>query len=247
MGKIKNKLIVAGPCAVEKKSQLYNTVKHIYNYTDIIRAGIWKGRTSPNSYPGVGEKALPWIQDIQNQYQIPAAIEVGNTRHVELALKYDIKIMWLGARTTVNPFAVQDIAESVRNLNIEIWIKNPIVSDLKLWIGAINRFHRVGVKNIKTIHRGFYSDNTINYRNHPRWDLLKDFKKQYSEIPVLSDPSHLTGDTKHIEQLSLESFKEGVDGFMFEVHNNPHEALSDQKQQLNPKAFKALIDKLTIK
>jgi chorismate mutase len=226
MGKIKNKLVVAGPCAVEKKSQLYNTVKHICNYTDIIRAGIWKGRTSPKSYPGVGEKALPWIQDIQNQYQIPAAIEVGNTRHVELALKYDIKIMWLGARTTVNPFAVQD---------------------LKLWIGAINGFHRVGVKNIKTIHRGFYSDNNINYRNHPRWDLLKEFKTKYSEIPVLSDPSHLTGDTKHIEKLSLESLKEGTDGFMFEVHNNPHEALSDQKQQLNPKDFKALIDKLSIK
>ena len=246
MGKIENKLIVAGPCAVEKKMQLYNTVKHIYNYTDVIRAGIWKGRTSPNSYPGVGEKALPWIQDIQNQYQIPVAIEVGNTKHVELALKYDIKIMWLGARTTVNPFAVQDIAESVRNLNVEIWIKNPIVSDLKLWIGAVNRFNRVGIKNIKTIHRGFYTDNNIHYRNNPRWDLLADFRKKYSEIPVLSDPSHIAGDTKYIEKLSLNSIKEGVDGFMFEVHHDPNKALSDKQQQLNPKDFKLLIDKLSI-
>ena len=239
----KDKLIIAGPCAVENKLQLYNTFKSLNNHIDFFRAGIWKGRTSPKSYPGYGLKALPWIQDIQKKFQIPAAIEVGTARHVELALKYDIKTMWIGARTTVNPFSTQEIAESVRNCDVEIWIKNPIISDIKLWIGAIERFSRCGVKKIKTIYRGFYSEKNIKYRNDSKWDLVEIINEKYSEIPIIFDPSHLSGNTNYIENLVKNTREDLINGFMFEVHNNPKEALSDKKQQLTPEEFKYLINK----
>jgi len=242
MEKVKDKLIIAGPCAVENREQMYKTFQSIHNYADIFRAGIWKGRTSPKSYDGCGEQALPWIQDVQKEFKMSVAIEVGTAKHVELALKYDIKMMWVGARTTANPFALQEIAESVRSLNVEMWIKNPIISDMKLWEGAIERFHRVGVKNIKTIYRGFYSDNLQKYRNHPRWDLLKKFREKNAKIPIVFDPSHLAGDTKYIKDLAITAKDQGISGFMFEVHNNPKQALSDKKQQLNPEQFKDLIE-----
>ncbi len=244
MEKIDNQTIIAGPCAVEGKSQLYDTVKNIYLHTHIIRAGIWKGRTSPQDYSGVGEEGLTWIQDLQKKYHRPFAIEVGTVRHVELALKKNIKIMWLGARTTVNPFAVEELAASFRGLNVEVWVKNPIIPDIKLWIGAIERLRRVGVKNIKTIHRGFYSEQKKPYRNHPRWDLLNDFQHYCPEIPIICDPSHIAGDTDHIDVISRDAKKKNVDGFMFEVHNNPQKALSDSRQQLTPNNFKQLMGNL---
>ena len=241
MERINDNLIIAGPCAIENREQMYKTFQSIHNYADIFRAGIWKGRTSPKSYPGCGEQALPWIQDIQKEFKMSVAIEVGTTKHVELALKYDIKIMWVGARTTVNPFAIQEIAESVRNIDVEMWVKNPIISDMKLWEGAIDRFNRVGVKNIKTIYRGFHSDNLQKYRNHPRWDLLTKFRNKNAKIPIVFDPSHLSGNTKHIKDLTRKAKNQGISGFMFEVHNDPKQALSDNKQQLNPEQFKQLI------
>ena len=244
MVKIKNKLIIGGPCAVENKMQLYNTFQRIHNHVDVFRAGIWKGRTSPKNYSGFGIKALPWIRDIQKKYNIPVAIEVGTTKHVELALKYDVRKIWLGARTTVNPFAVQEIAESLRNTDIDIWIKNPIISDMGLWTGAIERFNRVGIKKIKTIYRGFYSEKKKTYRNEPRWDLLKVFRKHYAHIPIIFDPSHLSGDTKYIGNLVQNINREIVSGFMFEVHDNPNEALSDKNQQLDPEEFKMIVNKL---
>jgi chorismate mutase len=244
MAKTKEQIIIAGPCAVENKSQLYKTFKSIYHHIDVFRAGIWKGRTSPNNYPGYGVKALPWIRDLQKKYQIPVAVEVGTTKHVELALKYDIEKIWVGARTTVNPFAIQEIAESLRNTDIDIWVKNPIISDMGLWTGAIERFERAGIKKIKTIYRGFYSEKNKKYRNEPRWDLVEIFKKYYSDIPILFDPSHLSGNTKHIEHLVQSIDREMLSGFMFEVHNNPVEALSDKHQQLDPEEFKMIINTL---
>ena len=239
----KDKLIIAGPCAVENKLQLYNTFKAIHKYIDFFRAGIWKGRTSPKNYAGFGEKALPWIRDIQKKYRIPVAIEVGTTKHVELALKYDVKQIWIGARTTVNPFAVQELAEALRNTEIDVWVKNPIISDIGLWTGAIERFERVGIKDIKTIYRGFHSEKNTKYRNEPRWDLVETFKHYYPNIPILFDPSHLSGNTKHIGSL-VQNTHRSINGFMFEVHNNPNKALSDKEQQLNPEEFKLIIQKL---
>jgi len=244
MVKNNNKIIIAGPCAIEKESQLYNIVEQIYAYTDIIRAGIWKARTSPKDYPGVGAIGLPWLQNIQKKYQTPVAIEVGTPKHIELALKHNITKFWIGARTTANPFAVQEIAEVIKGLNIELWIKNPIISDLKLWSGAIERMYNVGVENIKIIHRGFYSEKTIIYRNAPRWELLENFKRLYPDIQIICDPSHIAGDKKYIYKISETAYLKKLNGLMIEVHNSPETALSDKKQQLNPKEFKNLLLKL---
>lgn len=244
MEKNKKKIIIAGPCAVEKKEQFYNTVERIYHYAHIIRAGVWKGRTSPKDYSGSGEEALSWIEDVQNKYKIRVAIEVGTTRHVELALQYNIKILWIGARTTVNPFSVQEIAESMRGLDVEVWIKNPIIPDLKLWVGAIERFQNIGLNQLKSIHRGFYSETQTTYRNNPRWKLLKKFRQIYPHMPIISDPSHITGNTKYIYKIAKKACQENVDGLMFEVHNSPNEALSDKKQQLTPKEFQSLLKKI---
>ncbi len=238
------KLIIAGPCAVESKEQLHNTVKSIYKYSNVIRAGIWKARTLPTNYSGIGSKGLPWIKTLQNKYKIPIAIEIGIPKHVELALKHDIRIFWIGARTTSNPFAIQELAESTRDKHIEIWIKNPIISDIKLWAGAIERFSQCGIHKLKIIHRGFYSEKKMRYRNDPHWKLLENFKKSYPNIPIICDPSHIAGNTKYIYRIAKKACEKNIDGLMFEVHHKPSQALSDKKQQLDPDEFLQLLKKL---
>ncbi|MBF25894.1 MAG: hypothetical protein CMP49_05210 [Flavobacteriales bacterium] len=246
MVKTNNPLIIAGPCAIESKNQFFNIVDEIYTFTDIIRAGVWKGRTSPNDYSGVGERGLNWAQKVQNKYSIPVAIEVGTTKHIELALNYNIKILWIGARTTANPFAIQEIAESLKGVDAEIWVKNPIIADVKLWAGAIDRLKNLGIKKLKTIHRGFYSDKKNNLRNDPKWDLLYEFQKIHPDLPIISDPSHIAGNSKYIEQISKQAMQKNINKFMIEVHNFPHKALSDKQQQISPKEFKILLKKLKI-
>ena len=241
------KIIIAGPCAIETKAGLISVVKAIKDKVDIIRAGVWKARTSPNSYAGKGEDALKWIKQIQNKYNVTFAIEVGTKSHVKLALKYNIKKFWIGARTTSNPFAVQEIADALYNTKTEIWIKNPIFSDLDLWFGAIERFHLNEVKKIKVIHRGFHSENEKKYRNDPRWDLLEGFKLKYPHIPVICDPSHIAGDTKLILSIAKQATQKNINGFMMEVHHNPKNALSDKQQQLSPKQFIKLLKQLDLK
>tara|TARA_Y100001968_G_C19219412_1_gene648936 strand:- start:137 stop:889 length:753 start_codon:yes stop_codon:yes gene_type:complete len=236
--------IIAGPCAIESKKQLYETIKKIHAHIDVIRAGLWKGRTSPASYSGIGKKGLPWLKDIQKKYSLPIAIEVGTTEHIDLALKYDIRVFWIGARTTVNPFSVQEIATSLKGVDAEIWIKNPIIPDLKLWVGAIERFKKTGIENIQTIHRGFYCDRKIIYRNNPKWSLLEKFRKMYPNMPIICDPSHIAGNQKYIYQIAKKACNKGIDGLMVEVHNNPNAAKSDHAQQLNPVRFKRLLSSL---
>ena len=239
-----NPLIIAGPCALETQEQFYSTVHSIYNYTDIIRVGVWKARTSPKNYPGIGHKGLPWIQSVQKKYKTPVAIEIGTPQHVEFALKYDVRFFWLGARTTVNPFYVQEIAESLRGVSVEVWVKNPIFADVKLWTGAIERLKRVGLKNIKIIHRGFHSEKKMIYRNNPKWSLVNAFRRNHPSIPVICDPSHIAGNKKHIYELARRACGQRVDGLMIEVHNSPSNALSDSAQQLSPKEFKQLLARL---
>ena len=244
MEKLKKNIIIAGPCAIEKKENFLEIIDNIYQYVDVIRCGVWKARTSPKDYPGQGYKALKWIEAAQKKYNIPFAIEVGTPKHVELALKHEIKIFWIGARTTSNPFSVQEIANSVKGSNTEIWIKNPIFTDLRLWFGAIERFNS---NKIKVIHRGFYNEKHTNYRNPPRWDLLKKFKNMYPRIPIICDPSHITGNRNLIPTICKQAIKKNVDGLMIEVHNNPETALSDQEQQLSPINFIKLMKKLNLK
>ena len=238
------KLIIAGPCAVETKPQFEQIVQGIYHNTDIIRAGIWKARTSPNNYHGIGKKGLPWIQEIQKKYKTPIAIEIGTTKHLELALQYNLHVFWIGARTTVNPFAVQELADAMRGLNIELWVKNPIVADIKLWTGAINRFQKIGLTNIKAIHRGFHTEKNIAYRNNPRWKLLEKFRNNHPNIPIICDPSHISGNDKYIYRIAKKAIEKNLDGLMIEVHNTPKKALSDGMQQLNINKFKELLNKL---
>ena len=244
MVKKNNQIIIAGPCSIEKKEQLYNLVEKIHHNIDVLRAGVWKARTSPNDYPGIGELGLPWLKDIQQKYKTPVAIEVGTVKHIELALKHSIKIFWLGARTTANPFAVQELAESMKSLDIELWIKNPIISDLRLWVGTVERIKKIGINNIKIIHRGFYSDKKLNYRNAPNWELLQKFKNYFPELPILCDPSHIAGQKRYIYEIATRAYFEKPDGLMIEVHNEPHRALSDKLQQLDPQEFKNLLIKL---
>jgi chorismate mutase len=247
MGKNNKKIIVAGPCAIETKSGLLSIVKHIHNHVNIIRAGVWKARTLPKNYSGRGSEALKWIEYVQHRYNIPFAIEVGTKTHVELALKYNIKIFWIGARTTSNPFAVQEIADSLSNLDVEIWIKNPIFSNIDLWFGAIKRFQLNKITKIKVIHRGFYEENEEKYRNSPRWDLLDRFRNRYPSIPIICDPSHIAGKRDLIYQTSKKALQENVDGLMIEVHHNPNKALSDKDQQLSPLEFETLLTQLKLK
>jgi len=236
--------IIAGPCAIETKDQFFDTIRHIHNFTDVIRCGVWKARTSPNNFSGQGDKALTWIQQASKKYNTPVAIEVGTKHHVEIALKHNINIFWIGARTTTNPFAIQEIAETVKGLNTEIWIKNPIFPDLELWFGAIERFKRNETQKIKVIHRGFFSEKKSNYRNPPRWDLLKKFQDKYPNIPVICDPSHIAGNRKLVPNTTEKAIKMGIRNLMIEVHNQPQKALSDSKQQLTPLEFIKLIEQL---
>ena len=237
-------LIIAGPCAIEEKAQFDNIVQKIHHNTDIIRAGIWKARTSPNSYPGIGKQGLPWAQEVQKKYKIPVAIEIGLPKHLELALQYELRIFWIGARTTVNPFAIQELANAMRGLNIELWIKNPLVADLKLWSGAINRFKKTGLKNIKAIHRGFHTEKNILYRNNPRWELLEEFRKYHPDLPIICDPSHIAGDDIYIYDIAQKAIEKNLNGLMLEVHDYPEKALSDRIQQLSPKNFTKILNKL---
>ena len=167
MGKNKNTLIVAGPCAIENKYQFLKTVEKIKNVTDIIRCGVWKARTSVNSFRGVGQRSLPWINFVQEQLGIPCAVEVGTISHIKQALKYNIKIFWIGARTTCNPFIIQEMADFLKNEEVEIWIKNPIIPDVKLWFGAIERFKKNNLNELKIIHRGFFQVNQKNIETYP--------------------------------------------------------------------------------
>ena len=238
-------MIIAGPCSVESKLQLEQTFKRIYKHIDIFRAGVWKARSSVSDYTGYGDNSLQWLNTLQSIYSVPVAVEVGTPRHVELALAHNINFVWIGARTTVNSFYVQEIAESLRGSDVEIWVKNPIYSDLKLWHGSINRMEHVGLTKIKAIHRGFYHENSTFYRNDPRWDLLKKFHKNRPDIPIICDPSHICGNRLHILETCKKAIEQDVNSFMIEAHVKPANALSDSLQQLNPLELIKLISCIT--
>ena len=241
----KNKFtIIGGPCAVESRFQVETTYRTIYKHIDVFRAGVWKGRTYPDSYSGYGDGALDWLMQLQSKYSKPVAVEVGTAKHVALALKHNINIVWIGARTTVNSFYVQEIAEALRGTEAELWVKNPIYADLNLWYGAINRMSQVGIKDIKAIHRGFFSENDLKYRNSPRWELVNIFRGFFPDIPVICDPSHISGKSNLLESLSIKAIEENMNGLMVEVHNNPKQARSDVSQQITPLKFIDLVHKI---
>jgi len=240
--------ILAGPCSAETEEQMMETAIRLKSAgVEMFRAGIWKPRTQPGNFEGVGERGLFWLRKIKRETGMKIATEVATASHVNAALKYDIDMLWIGARTTANPFAVQEIADALRGRNVEVMVKNPLNPDPALWMGALQRIREAGVKKISAIHRGFSSYGKNIYRNPPQWQVALEVKQQMPDIPMICDPSHMGGARKHIASLSQKSLDLGYDGLMVEVHHNPEKAWSDKNQQVTPEAFHHILRSLVIR
>ena len=240
-------LIIAGPCSAESQEQLLATAKGLEEKATIFRAGVWKPRTRPNSFDGVGQKALEWLKLVKKETSLKVATEVANTQHVEACLKSDIDILWLGARTTVNPFYVQEIAEVLRGVDVKVMIKNPLHPELSLWIGAIERLNQVGVRQLSAIHRGFFTLEKSAFRNEPKWEIPIKLKRLLPELPIICDPSHISGAPQMLSEVSQIAMDLNMDGLMSETHYNPSAALSDAQQQITPKELGVLLDNLILR
>jgi len=241
-------LMIAGPCSAETEEQVLKTAHGLSDKrVQVFRAGVWKPRTRPGNFEGHGEKALPWLKKVKEETGLKIAIEIANAQHAALALQYDIDILWIGARTSVNPFAVQEIADAIKGSGKVILIKNPINPDLGLWIGAVERFHKVGMTDIGVIHRGFSSFRPGVYRNEPNWQIALDFKNRYPNIPMILDPSHICGRRDCIYDMAQMGLDLQYQGFMIESHHHPDEAWSDAKQQVTPQTLLQIIDKLCLR
>jgi len=241
-------LVIAGPCSAETEEQVMD-IAHQLAKTDatIFRAGVWKPRTRPGNFEGIGALALPWLQRVKKETGLLTAVEVANANHVKLALEHDIDILWIGARTTVNPFAVQEIADALENTTKIVLVKNPINPDLELWIGAIERLQKANIKNIGAIHRGFSTYQKTAYRNNPKWQIAIDFKNRMPEIPLINDPSHICGNREGIFDVSQMALDLQFDGLMIETHNHPDKAWSDAKQQITPPRLDEITKDLRIR
>lgn len=238
--------LIAGPCSAESEEQLNETAKALSRISGIcaMRAGIWKPRTRPNAFEGYGNVALEWLVGAGKKYGLKVCTEVANTNHVEEALKASINILWIGARTTVNPFSVQEIASALKGVSIPVMVKNPVNPDLSLWIGAVERLENAGIMNIAAIHRGFSTYGKSQYRNAPEWAIPIEFRRQKPDIPLICDPSHIAGKRSLIAHISQKALDLDYAGLMIETHPRPDEALSDSRQQLKPDDLAQLLSEL---
>ncbi|TDG36538.1 3-deoxy-7-phosphoheptulonate synthase [Pedobacter changchengzhani] len=247
---VKNEpLIISGPCSAETEEQLLTTA-HLLAATgkvSVLRAGIWKPRTRPGEFEGIGSIGLEWLKRAKAETGLPIAVEVANAKHVEEALAAGVDILWIGARSTVNPFTVQEIADALQGHDVPVLIKNPINPDLQLWIGAIERINRAGITKIGAIHRGFSSYEKSSFRNEPMWELAIQLKTLCPELPILNDPSHICGNRELIPYISQKALDLDMQGLMIEAHIDPSTAWTDAKQQLTPAALAELADRLTIR
>ncbi len=245
---LKRPIIVAGPCSAESEEQMLETAKGVAAAgVKIFRAGIWKPRTRPNAFEGVGTEGLKWFKTVQKETGLLVATEVANTKHVYEALKYGVDIIWIGARTSANPFAVQDIADSLRGVKIPVMIKNPVNPDVDLWVGAIERINNAGIQQIVAIHRGFSTYDKSIFRNAPHWQLPIELRRRIPEIPMLTDPSHIAGKRELIYDICQKAMDLNFDGLIIETHCNPDKALSDAKQQVTPDALKEILGRLILR
>ncbi len=234
--------VVAGPCSAESEDQLMETAKGLKELgINVFRAGIWKPRTHPGCFEGVGVPGLEWLQKVKRETGLKIATEVASERHVYECLKYGVDLVWIGARTTANPFLVQEIADALKGTDIPVLVKNPVSPDIELWIGALERLNRAGVRKLGVIHRGFSTFDKIKYRNDPHWDIAIDLRSSFPELPFFVDPSHMGGSRDYLLEISQRSLDLGFEGLMIEAHNNPEVALSDSKQQLTPDGLKDLL------
>ncbi len=243
----KRPVVIAGPCSAESREQVMSTALALKSTANYFRAGLWKPRTRPNEFEGVGEKGLPWLREVKETVGLPVMTEVANTEHVDLVLKNEIDAVWIGARTTVSPFAVQSIADALRGTTIPVFVKNPIHADLKLWIGAVERIESATKGDVIALHRGFSSYGLKKYRNAPMWEIPIGLRSEMPEIKLFCDPSHISGKRDLIQSVAQKAMDLGMDGLMIESHINPQVALSDAKQQLTPKDLISLMTSLKIR
>ena len=234
--------VVAGPCSAESEEQVMETAKGLKEMgINVFRAGIWKPRTHPGCFEGVGVEGLEWLQRVKQEYGLKISTEVASEKHVAECIRYGVDLVWRGARTTTNPFLVQEIADALKGTDIPVLVKNPVNADLDLWIGALERLNRAGIKKLGVILRGFSTFDKIKYRNDPQWQVAIEFRSRYPEIPFFVDPSHLGGHKDYILEISQRSLDLGFEGLMIESHCNPTVALSDAKQQLTPDQLSDLL------
>ena len=234
--------VIAGPCSAETVEQIMETAKGLKELgINVFRAGIWKPRTHPGSFEGIGTEGLGWLQQIKKEYGLKVSTEVASEKHVYECIKFGVDLVWLGARTTANPFLVQEIADALKGTDIPVLVKNPVNPDLDLWIGALERLNRAGVKQLGVIHRGFSTFEKIKYRNDPQWQVAIELRSRYPELPFFVDPSHLGGSKDYIREISQRSLDLGFEGLMIESHCNPSCAWSDAKQQLTPPELSDLL------
>lgn len=248
MSGMKRPFIIAGPCSAESLPQVVSTAKALSSVgIDMFRAGLWKPRTRPGCFEGVGEIGLDWVVEAKKLTGLKACCEVATPLHVEKCLEKGMDAVWIGARTTVNPFMVQELAEALRGSGIRVMVKNPVNPDLDLWAGAIERLTRCSLSDIVAIHRGVTSYRAVKYRNNPAWELAIRLRGRFPEIPVYCDPSHMAGEASYVKELAQRALDMGFDGLMIESHCKPCEALCDASQQLTPSELSELLMSLKVR
>ncbi|MBO5563326.1 MAG: bifunctional 3-deoxy-7-phosphoheptulonate synthase/chorismate mutase type II [Bacteroidales bacterium] len=241
-------MAIAGPCSAETEEQVMETARALAaEGIHVFRAGIWKPRTHPGSFEGVGVPGLKWLRKVKEETGMKVCTEVASEKHVFECLKYGIDMVWVGARTSANPFLMQEIADALSDTDIPVLVKNPVNPDLDLWIGALERLNQAGIRKLGVIHRGFSTTESIPYRNAPGWQIAIELRTRYPELPFFADPSHMGGDRKYLLELSQQAMDLGLEGVMIESHCNPDAALSDARQQLTPKACVDLLYELRIR
>lgn len=244
----KRPLVISGPCSAESEEQVLATGRALAAHgVKIFRAGIWKPRTKPGGFEGVGVIGLPWLQKLKQETGMLVGVEVATKAHVDAALAFGVDLLWIGARTTANPFAMQELADALQGKDVPVLIKNPVNPDVELWIGGIERIYRAGIHRIGVIHRGFSSADKTIYRNVPQWHIAIELRRRYPNLPIICDPSHIAGRRDLIKPLSQQAMDLGFDGMIIESHCNPDAAWSDAKQQITPDTLKEILDSLIIR
>lgn len=242
-------LVIAGPCSAESEDQVMDTARKLalIPQVRVFRAGIWKPRTRPGSFEGVGTAGLQWLKRVKAETGLLTTVEVARPQHVTDALAYGVDILWIGARTVVNPFSMQELSESLQGIDIPVMVKNPVNPDIKLWIGAIERLHKNGIIRLAAIHRGFYQFEKTIYRNAPQWEIPIEMMRQMPGLPMLCDPSHIGGSRSLIQQLSQQALDLEMDGLMIETHPDPDNAWTDAAQQVSPETLREILDRLVLR
>ena len=243
----KRPLVISGPCSAETEEQVIETAERLAKTgkVDMLRAGIWKPRTKPGMFEGIGAKGLPWLQKAKKLTGLPTTVEVATGKQVEDALTFDVDVLWIGARTTVNPFSVQEVADALRGVDVPVLIKNPINPDLELWQGAVERVSRAGIKQIGLIHRGFSSYGNTEFRNAPMWHLAIEMKRRMPGMPIINDPSHICGRRDILQATAQKAIDLDFDGLMIESHIDPDNAWSDAKQQITPERLAEMLSAIS--